>query len=539
MGFGIGIGAGLSQRLSIEQAISLPPTNWSLLDAFRGEGDKPLRFKKIQLDISGMSLEERLRAVDDANEVFRFAYTRAGSKYGERKGRRYKIPLTRDRNVEFEDTKIPISREEYDRATTILNGAGGFQRIARAVPYSQLYHDVKEFIESQGCTLDEAVLVGVDRGGRLPSLVMREALGKSEGDTLKVDQSGGSYAGLDTDRLNEMIRNGILKDRFVLFVDSTVDSGRQIQVLRSFFDSEEWKSRIGHKGWGIAGSNENGKNLCRHKNINWGLDPDESFEDDPNLMGVDYAPGSRTKVVDYITETSEAIRKALLEVPKGVILDFSNVNELMKIKLAYAQIDKALNSKTWQKTPDSRKDLGVSGLVAATSDYQPEPRKKLLVIGNGREMTLSENEVDYLVHSLGHAYDIIAGTDDGNPGKVLEKFSQFRKGSAQLYQPAYSQMDFDAEGIFGGPAIFHGETKEEFRENLVQSADAVLVLGGNEGTLNETILSLYAGKPVYILASYGAVGNYVQQSKSLRQNQNLHLADTLPAAVQQLREISK
>ena len=58
----------LSQRLTQQLVVSMPPTNWSLLDAFRDEGDTPLRFKKVQLDVSAMSLEERLRAVDSVND---------------------------------------------------------------------------------------------------------------------------------------------------------------------------------------------------------------------------------------------------------------------------------------------------------------------------------------------------------------------------------------------------------------------------------------------------------------------------------------
>jgi len=542
MSFGMSMGMSLSQSLTQQLVVSMPPTNWSLLDAFRDEGDTPLRFKKVQLDVSAMSLEDRLRAVDNANEVFRFAYTRAESEDGERKGRHYKIPLMRDYNVEIEDIKIPISKEEYERATSILNGAGRFQRIARAVPYSQLNQDVNQFVQSYGCSLDDVVVVGIDRGGRLPSFVLREALGKADGYTLKVDQAGGSSGELDRDKLNELIEKGVLKDRFIVFVDSTVDSGRQIEVLRRYFDSDDWKARIGHKGWGVVGSNENGQSLYNHKNINWGLNPDESFEDNPNLMGVDYAPGSHTRVVDYPTESSEAIKNALLEVPRGIVLDLSNLQDLMRIKKAYSQIDKSLKSKSWQKAEDTRRDLGVSGIEVAVSEYQPtqptQPKRKLLVIGNGREVTLKDEEVDYIADSLSSLYDIIAGTPEGNPGRVLDRFSQRKKLSSQLYQPTYSRSDFDEKGVFGSPINFHGETKEEFRENLVQSADAVLVLGGNEGTLRETILSVYAGKPVYVLSKYGAVGNYVEQSKSLRQNQNLQVVDSLPEVVQKLREFS-
>src|SRR3989344_3730806 len=189
MGMGMSLSMGMSLRQSLTQqlVVTMPPMNWSLLEAFEEEGDKPLRFKKNQLDFENMSLEQRLVAVDQANEVFRFAYTQAeGTDEKGRKGY-FKIPFVRDYSVEIDDIKIKISKYEYDRATTILNGSGRFQRIARAVPYSQLHQDVKTFVQSQGFTLDDVVVIGVDRGGRLPSFIMREALGKSEGYTLKVD----------------------------------------------------------------------------------------------------------------------------------------------------------------------------------------------------------------------------------------------------------------------------------------------------------------------------------------------------------------
>lgn len=536
MSMGMSLGIRVQQRLTQRLVVSMPPINWSLLDAFRDEGDTPLRFKKVQLDVSTLSLEERLKAVDEVNEVFRFAYTQAESEDRERKGRYYKIPLMRDYNVDIEEIKIPITKEEYDQATSILNGAGRFQRIARAVPYSQLHQDVKLFVESKGCTLDEAVVIGVDRGGRLPSFVMKEALGKIERYTLKVDQAGGSNGELDRDKLNELIQRGVLKDKFVLFVDSTVDSGRQIQVLRSYFDSEEWKSKIGHKSWGVVGSNENGEDLYNHKNINWGLNPDESFEDNPELMGVDYA-GSSTKVVDCPTVSSEAIKNALLEVPRGMVLDLSTLPDLMRIKGAYLQIDKSLKSKAWQNAEDTRRDFGISETDVLES--QPtQPRKKLLIIGNGNAVTLRDEEVDYIASSLSSGYDILAGTPHGNPGEVLERFAQRRELSAQLYQPTYSRCDFGEREFLRTPISFHGETKDEFRENLVQSADVVLVLGGNEGTLRETILSVYAGKPVYVISDYGAVGNYLRRSKSLKHHQNLHLVEDLPEVVKRLKEIS-
>ena len=40
----LGMGMSLSQRLTHKLVISLPPMNWSLLEAFKDEGETPFRF---------------------------------------------------------------------------------------------------------------------------------------------------------------------------------------------------------------------------------------------------------------------------------------------------------------------------------------------------------------------------------------------------------------------------------------------------------------------------------------------------------------
>ncbi|MBU0461083.1 MAG: hypothetical protein KJ574_00695 [Nanoarchaeota archaeon] len=534
---------GLSLRQSIELRqelkVALPPTNWSLVEAFKEEGDDPLFFKKNQLDVADMPLEQRLAAVDNENEVFRFAYTQAEGDDG-KKGRFYKIPLMRDFNVDIEDIKIRITKAEYQRATAVLNGAGRFQRIARAVPYSQLHADVKDFVEKQGFPLDDVVVVGVDRGGRLPSFIMREALGKDEGYTLKVDQAGGESGELDRDRLDEMIEKGILKGKFALFVDSTVDSGRQIEVLRRYFDNEEWKAKIGHKEWGVVGSNEDGETLYKHRNINWGLNPDESFEDKPELMGVDYADESNTKVVDCPSETSEAIKEALLEVPRGVVLDLSGLEGLLNAAKMRRKVDKVLSSRTWQRCEglywsDDKKALGVpTAIIPAIATEELTPSRKLLVVGSGGCVDLTDAEAEYIAAALSPFYNVIGGTPGGNPGRILEEFSRRRSGSAQLYQPRYANEDYESKNMFGNQIVFHGETKREFRENLAQSGDAILVLSGGKGTLQEVIFGLAAERPTYIITGYGAVGTYASRSRFLKKFPSLFLVDCLPSAVDEL-----
>ncbi|MDZ4221541.1 MAG: hypothetical protein U1C18_01555, partial [Patescibacteria group bacterium] len=332
----------LSRRQSLTQrlVISMPDTQWSLLQAYQNgfvggpppyveptfeEEDFTPRLKLKQSRIEGFeSLDhvERMRLVDEANEIFRFAYTRGIGEDDDKKKGYFKIPFMRDRNIMdaydgIDKIKKRISRAEYERAIAMLESVGEMERITRAIPYYGLYRAaVKHLRRSHKVGIEQTVLVSIDRGGRLPCLILMRALGLTEMHSLKVDQGGGQ---LDEDKLEEFAKNGTLKQKHVLFVDSTVDSGRQIRVLVKYFDSDTWRSRLGHSSWSIVGSNEYNQNLYHHCNVNWGVDPDITFEDKPELMGIDYAPGTYTKVVDRPTEASETIRKALLAIPDGYI----------------------------------------------------------------------------------------------------------------------------------------------------------------------------------------------------------------------------
>ena len=538
MDMGISLIQDLKQELRI--VVNVPKVNWSLVDAFKEKGDQPLRFPQRQLNLAGCSLEERLQKVDDFNEIFRFHYVQAEDEDGNDVEEYYKIPLLRDYNVDIDEIKIRIPHAEYQRATAILKGAGTFQRIARAIPYQVLNRKVKDFIKEQGYSLEETVIVGVDRGGRLPSLVLREALGKSESYTLKVDQADGDSGELDRERLEEFIQQGTCKDKFVLFVDSTVDSGRQIQVLRRYFDEQEWQKKLGQRGWGIVGSNEYGENLYRHRNINWGLNPDESFEDDPELMGVDYAPESRTKVVEVPSPTSEAIKSALLEVPRGVVLDLSS----LKVKLQQQKkqqkiekhIDHCLDGRAWYKAVEQaasrEKNLGALPLTILPEGVA---RRKLLLIGNGSVADLTAEEAGYIARSLANLYDAYGGTPQGNPGLLLEQFTQVRGESVQLHQPGYAQKEGPIVK-FGTAVSYYGLNKQDWREQMVHQADLVFAVGGNRGTLTEMILALYAQKPVYAIAGYGAAGIFIDRRKFFRNHPFLTITNTLVEAVEQLRE---
>ncbi|HWQ99794.1 MAG TPA: hypothetical protein VN397_03035, partial [Candidatus Methylomirabilis sp.] len=350
----------MSQQQTQRLVIAMPQLQWSLVQAYQIGFGKPPPYKeptfeeeeftpRLKLELrripgfENLDHVARLRVVDEANEVFRFAYTRGR---GEDDGRTlgyFKIPLLRNRNVEPDEIKIRMSAAEYERATAILSAVGEMERIARAVPYYGLYRSVRKHLKRMGgIPLEQTVLVSVDRGGRIPCTILQRALGLPTMLSLKVNQ-GGNGDGLDQDKLAEFAESGALRGKYVLFVDSTVDSGRQINALKKFFDP--WCSRIGFSMWSIVGSNEYGKNLdSKHSDINWGVDPDNTFEDKPELMGIDYAPGSYEKVVECPSDASRAIRACLLAVPDGYVYAANDID---------AQIDR--QRKEWAKRQKQRR----------------------------------------------------------------------------------------------------------------------------------------------------------------------------------------
>ncbi len=515
---------GLSMSIShqIRHEIRLPYTPWSMVRAWK-KNDKCRFAKKPIPDFGSLPLAERLRNVDDANEVFRFSYTkRKGSD-----GTYYKIPLMRDTNVDIEDICIEISKEEYQRATRILKNSGELQRIVRAVPYSELHADVLNHLAENGVTLDNTVVVGIDRGGRIPALVMREALGLPAVRFLKVDQ--GSRR-IDEDALEKFICLGTFNGKHVMFVDSTVDSGRQIAALENYFDNPRYSQRIGHTSWSVVGSNEDGETLDHHLNINWGLDPDTSFEDDPLLLGVDYAPNTHTKIQAAPSKCARDIRAALKEVPRGTILDFDT--PIKEPPSPQKEIKKVLASKGWANAKARQETFGIQKpeFSSPPRPYKKKPAKQsLAIIGSGKAADLTDSEVEFLESALTSSFQFHAGTPRGNPGKLLEHIHH-ACGDVTFIQPQYQEgtvsLDYATE--------FVGETKMEFREHIIDRADMVLALSGSDGTLTEALLALLSGKDLVVVKNYGAVGHYFASSRKYKKFDNLHLVDSLDAAADKL-----
>lgn len=529
---------GLSIQMAQKLTLSLPYTNWSLVTAYNEEGSRPpLQFKKKKLEgIDNLPLEQRLQKIDNENEVFRFVYAQVASDDG-KKGRYYKVPLMRDFNVDIKKIKIPISKREYERATIILEGAGRMQRIVRAVPYSKLRKDIREHLQKQGKEVDDAVIIGVDRGGRVPTHIVKEALGKQRAYFLKVDQGGGS---VNESRIAELIQNNLLEGKYILFVDSTVDSGRQISALKRYFEDPKWKEKAGFVGWSVIGSNERGETLDHHVNVNWGLNPDESFEDNPLLMGVDYAQ-SNIQIRAMPSRTSTEIRRILREIPKGIVFDLENLDDRITREKMYSNINHVCASREWfnaVQTPNSRKRKPTKIDIFPERKPFEEHRLKLAVIGAGKEADLTNAEAKYLALSLSPYFVFQAGTPEGNPGKLLEAvYEHCRDSNVTLVQPAYIKKKENT--FLERPIVYKGKTKEQFREGLLEDADAVLVLGGNSGALTETMIALATKTPIIAVKNYGAVGRYLAQSRKLKKSTNLYLTDSVIEATESLVKLSQ
>ena len=594
---------GLSQQLEQRLELSLPPIQWSLLQAYRSGRAGPPPFvpptfeeeafePQLKLErqmipgFDSLSHGDRMRLVDEANAVFRFAYTRGIDEDGREKGY-FKIPLLRNRAITedpdgIDEIKRRITRAQYERATAVLRAVGEMERIARAIPYHGLYKAVSAHLKKDhGVGIEDIVLISIDRGGRIPCLILQHALGLTSIESLKVDQGGGR---LDEDKLREFERSGILSGKHALFVDSTVDSGRQIRVLEQYFESAGWKTLLRHRSWSIVGSNEYAGNFKPyHRHLEWGVDPDGTFEDEPELMGIDYAPGDQTKVIERPTEASEAIRACLFSVPAGIIYDAADIDEQIAnqreewlrrrnkrrtkheqqveaartehqqevetfekeqadLKLgdeAEREWTRITSTKKWRDAAAQPSVISFEELPSIIPNGASHQLHNVLVIGSGRNADIPQQVADLIADTLGPHHSLFAGTQNGNPGIVLTTVLQrIPKPEVRLYQPSYQQGRTN-ESFGGTPVVFVGEEKDEMRLRMVKDSQIALVLGGASGTLREVLLSLKFGKPVVLIKGWGAIPAYLLGSKKFSASPHLKPCDNLAGALQTVMDMTR
>jgi len=596
MGMGMSFSMRQVQDLRMVQALTHTTVQWSLISAYKNNGwgpppyvepefEKEVFEPRIKLKVQRIANFEsldhvaRMKLVDEANEVFRFDYRRGLNCYDEERYF-YKVPLLRNHDAEPVDIAVRISQAEYERATAILQAVGEMDRIARAIPYYGLCKTVVKHLRQFKVGLDQTVLVSVDRGGRLPCIILMRALGLATMYSLKVDQGGGQ---LDEDRLKKFARKNRLQGKHVLFVDSTVDSGRQIRALQRYFDNPEWQCRLGHQSWSIIGSNDRARSVDEHhQDVNWGVDPDTTFEDDPELMGIDYAQGSHTKVVECPSEASEAIRKCLTAVPDGYIYSADDIDEqiakqltkwkerqrerraahkkevaagrashheeVVAYRLEQARItadekferklERIVASKRWQKLRATHQELPTETLPASVQNGTAHVLHNVLIVGSGSQ-DLPPSSAQFVAEALGPHCSFFAGTPLGNPGAVLKAVLQsVAQPEVRLYQPKY--MEQKRESMFGDvPVMFVGPEKKDMRRQMIADSHVVLTLGGTEGTLREVLLAISLCKPTVIIKGYGPVPTYVLGTKRLREQAHVKTCQGLAEAVQTILDLSK
>lgn len=588
MQMSMGLHQQMELRLTQWMELALEQVEWSLITALKATGGAlppfvPPTFEEEEFtprlklerqripDFDALSHEERMRRIDAANEVFRFAYVDVPARPGG-VARHYRIPFTRKIGVDPATIAKRISHDAYVRATAILAAAGEAERIVRAIPYHRLLRATTHRLQvDHGVGLEDVLLVAIDRGGRIPCLVLMRALGLPAMQSLKVDQGGER---LDEDRLREFANTDALRGKHVLFVDSTVDSGRQIRVLERYLEDPKWRSRLGHRSWSVIGSNEMGRDLAHHQNINWGVDPDRTFEDRPELMGIDYAPGTHTKVVECPSPTSEAIRRCLLAVPDGWILTgdvdqqiasqrsewarrqrerrrahhrevrkqrAQHCEEVAAFRRAQAlerqrmRIEDAVERITatprWAEL--AQQALPIEAIPASLPNGTSHQLYSVLIVGRGQR-DLPDASVQFVADQLGVHCSLFAGTADGNPGAVLRAVLASAKVSTpevRLYQPEYTRSSV-GERIGGVPIVFVGPEKNDVRRQMIADSHAVLALGGAKGTLREVLLALEAGTPTVLIDGYGPVPECVWSDRALRKKPNLIWCRSLVEAVQ-------
>ena len=109
------------------------------------------------------------------------------------------------------------------------------------------------------------------------------------------------------------------------------------------------------------------------------------------------------------------------------------------------------------------------------------------------------------------------------------------KAEVRLYQPG---REGNPSVSFGGVPVTFVSDKEAMRQRMIADAHVVLVLGGQEGTLREVLLSFDLGKPVIIIRGYGPVATYVLGTKRLASRSNCIVAENLRAAAEKILSMS-
>ena len=178
-----------------------------------------------------------------------------------------------------------------------------FKEELAGVDFNRIFGEIGEKLP-KGANPDNTVIIGIDKGGRLPSLMLHKLTGFPTY-FIKVDQ------GLKLIDKGMLERLGPkLKDKFIIFVDSTANTGRQRVLIEKYFGHQEvlkGKSasarkktetrralrKFGHTGWTLVADG-------RFADIQAGWSGFTSLtEDQVKLIGVDYDKDLNPHVVAH------------------------------------------------------------------------------------------------------------------------------------------------------------------------------------------------------------------------------------------------
>lgn len=141
---------------------------------------------------------------------------------------------------------------------------------------------------------------------------------------------------------------------------------------------------------------------------------------------------------------------------------------------------------------------------------------KVAVIGSAVDGSQIAREIGRYLAEAGHV--VLTGACGGSPGDA--ETSAYEAGGAVLgYSPAANEEDHITLGLparADRPTIFTDRGFKGRNVDIVMASDAVIMIGGRLGTLNEAIIAVEENRPLLVLETGGATHWIRQIVKDLR-----------------------
>lgn len=129
---------------------------------------------------------------------------------------------------------------------------------------------------------------------------------------------------------------------------------------------------------------------------------------------------------------------------------------------------------------------------------------KIAVIGSAVDGSQVAREIGHYLAEAGHV--LLTGACSGSPGEA-ETAAIEAGGTVLGYSPAGNEEDHVKLGLparAGRPTIFTNRGFKGRNVDMVMASDAVIMIGGRLGTLNEAIISVEENRPLLVLETGGA-----------------------------------